>query len=192
MENLDLGLDFYLEKFDLTTENSLLLVIDIQDKMSVAMKDESIFKKNAAILVESATKLDIPVLFTEQYPKGLGPTSPELLSKANNPFIAEKSGFDALTDEIKSRLTPHRYNIIICGIETHICVFQTARSLLKAGFNVIAATDAMSSRTSENKEIGLNMMISMGAVISSTETILFDWLKTSKHEKFKEIQALIK
>ena len=178
----------------LTPENSMLLVIDVQEKLVNAL-DKNVIVKRVSNLVKSARLLSIPVVVTEQYPKGLGQTVTEVSSEfPENTPIFEKTSFNALEEEgvldkIKSY---NKKQIVICGIETHICVHQTAAALLREGFEVYVVKDACASRNKYEFKQGIELMQANGAKISCVEIVLFEWLKTAKNPCFKEIQALIK
>ncbi len=178
----------------LERDNSLLIIIDVQERL-VASLDKDIIVTRVGKLLDAANILDIPVLISEQYPNGLGHTVPQLSAKIKEGTpIAEKYSFsllkeDGLLDKIKSF---GKKQIVICGIETHICVHQTAAELIDAGFEVFVAKDACASRSKYEFKQGIEAMQANGAKISCVEIILFEWLRTAKHPKFKEIQALIK
>lgn|SRR5574344_627951 len=178
----------------LNAENSLLLGIDVQEKLVDAIGNKDIVPKSE-ILVKSASILKIPEIFTEQYPKGLGKTiqSLKLVAGENNEYFS-KTSFNALNEcgflDLVKRYD--KSQIVVFGIETHICVFQTACALIEQGFEVFVAKDACSSRKPFENKQGLSLMKQYGAKISCVETILFEWLKDTKNSYFKEIQALIK
>lgn len=178
----------------LNQEDSLLLVIDVQEKLVRAL-DKDIIVKRVANLVKSANILNIPVLVTEQYPKGLGNTvEPVAVSFPQDTVIVEKTAFNALLEEgfLDKVKSYGKKQIVICGIETHICVHQTAAALLREGFEVYVAKDGCASRSKYEFKQGIEIMQANGAKISCVEIILFEWLKTAKHPNFKEVQALIK
>ncbi|MGP1410447.1 isochorismatase family protein [Peptoanaerobacter stomatis] len=181
------------EKYRLTRDNCLVLVIDLQGKLLKAMFNEEDLKLNGKRLVEFADIFSIPVIFTEQNPKALGPTSEDVLSASNNHDIIPKVQFSAFIPELKELLKKHkRTHIIMLGVETHVCVYQTARDLISNGYEVTLISDCVGSRTEKNYLNGIDMMQKMGAVISNTETVLFDVLHTSADPDFKKVQALIK
>ena len=178
----------------ISEDDSLVILIDIQEKLVNAAEDKYCAVK-AAKLVKAAGTLNIPVIVSEQYPKGLGKTVPEIYdSLPKNTFIQEKTSFSLLNEEgFMDRLKSYgRKQIILCGIETHICVYQTATDLINAGFNVTIVKDACSSRNKYECDCGIEKIKSAGAQISCLEIILFELLKGAKHPKFKEIQSLIK
>ena len=139
--------------------------------------------------------LSIPTIITEQYPKGLGKTVIELINSVENGTpIVEKTSFSALKEENFKSLfnTTAKKQILLCGIETHICVLQTALELLREGYEVFIIEDCCSSRFEKEHQTAIQLMKQYDIKILSTEIVLFELLKSSKHEKFKEIQALIK
>lgn len=178
----------------LTPENSLLLIIDVQEKLVNAL-DKDIIVKRVTNLAKSARLLDIPVVVTEQYPKGLGKTVETLSAAfAEDVPVFEKVTFNALeADGVLEKIKSYgRKQIVICGIETHICVHQTAAALLREGFEVYVVKDACASRNKYEFKQGIELMESNGAKVTCVEIVLFEWLKTAKNPHFKEIQALIK
>ena len=178
----------------LTTENTCLVVIDIQEKLLPVMAEPERVVKNTAVLIHIAKALNIPIPWCQQVPKALGPTVGELSSLLADIKPIDKSTFSCcgeevfLTkiDELKAR------SAILCGIESHVCIFQTARDLIQHGLYVHVVADATSSRTQENKTIGINRMAKEGAVITSTEMLLFELLRDANYEKFRELAKLIK
>ena len=174
----------------INNEESMLLVIDVQDKLVNMLSDENV-KKNSIKLAKACGILEIPTVITEQYPKGLGSTIEEIKEALPNAEFIEKTSFSAFKeDEIKKFLSQKQ--IIIYGIETHICVLQTALDLLKEGYEVFVVQDACGSRNEENKLAALRRLIHAGAQIVTTEMVIFELLETSKHHNFKEVQAIIK
>lgn len=182
-----------MENFFLQRDDTLLMVIDIQEKLVPAMKLGDKVIGNTNILISISRALEIPIVITEQYPKGLGLTVSALKNNLEQIPIYQKVSFTAYTDEVKVKLAElGRRKIIITGMETHVCVFQTVRDLLKEGFQVFLAQDAVCSRTKDNYLNGLSLMSSMGAVITNTETIFFDLMKKAGTPLFKELSRLIK
>ena len=148
---------------------------------------------NTGILIEISKDMGIPILTTEQYPKGLGSTVEKLNCNLEKSSIYEKISFTGYIEPIVSNLKQSgRKKVIIVGIEAHICVFQTIRDLLTDGYQVFAVADAMCSRTKQNYKIALDLMKTMGAIITSTETVCFDLLKEAGTPLFKKISKLIK
>ena len=177
----------------LDVENSLLLVIDIQERLVALDKDVIVSKVGK--LVDAANILDVPVVLSEQYPKGLGHTVPTISEKLKPETpIVEKCSFSLLREEgFLDKIKAYgKKQIVICGIETHICVHQTAAELMDAGFEVFVAKDACASRNKYEFKQGIEAMHDNGAKISCLEIILFEWLRSAKNPKFKEVQVLIK
>ena len=178
----------------LEPENSLLLIIDVQEKLVKMLEKDDIVKK-VSNLTKTANILSIPVVVTEQYPKGLGSTISEVASEfPENTSVYEKVSFNALlTDGVLDKIKSYgKKQIVICGIETHICVHQTAAALMNEGFEVFVVKDGCGSRNKYEFKQGIELMQSNGAKISCVEIILFEWLKSAKNPHFKEVQALIK
>lgn len=178
----------------LNAENSLFFLIDIQDRLVGMLKNREEIAKNNSILAKAAKILGVPVIASEQYPNGLGSTILEVREYLNIENVLEKTSFSALaTDTIKAKLESlNRKKVVLTGIETHICVYQTARALLDAGYEVYVVKNACSSRSSKDYRTALELMRDYGAKLTCVETVLFELLGSSKHPNFKEIQALIK
>ena len=179
----------------LSEKDSVLLIIDVQEKLLNAVFNKEAVEKKASIMAKAANILEIPVVITEQYPKGLGSTVSAIIDSISTPVnIFEKVSFSALDNpEIyKALKSLKRREVVIFGIETHICVSQTVNALLQKGFKVTVISDACSSRAETEHLSGLDRIKEHGASVITTETALFEWLRTSKHPKFKEVQNLIK
>ena len=178
----------------LNTEDSVIFIIDIQEKLLNAVFNKEIIAKKSTTLAQASNILQVPVILTEQYPKGLGNTVNTIKEHLSEHYLFEKTDFNALNDENVLNLLNKlgRKNIIVCGIETHICVHQTVEALIKNGFKVTVVKDSCSSRFEEEYLQALRVMETSGANIKTTEMILFELLKGAKHPNFKEIQALIK
>lgn len=179
----------------LSAENSVLLIVDVQEAFRDAIGNFSTLASNIARAVSGSDLLGLPIIVTEQYPKGLGPTAEEIrLSLADNFAPIEKTAFSAFgAAEARIKLENlGAKQIILCGVETHVCVNQTAHDLLSNGYTVHLLTDCVGSRFDHDKAAGLEKMRSNGVVFSSVEMALFELMRDSKHEKFREVQALIK
>jgi len=179
----------------LNTENSLLLIIDIQEKLLKVQHGKEKIQKNAVILAKAAKILGIPVIVSEQYPQGLGATIAEIKENlSENTKYHEKKSFSCCTNSAFDVLikATGRNQIIVCGIEAHVCVHQTVSDLLTSGYEIFLAKDAIGSRKEYECEIGFERMIFNGAIPACTEMILFELMKCSSHENFKQIQELIK
>ena len=179
----------------LTKENAALVVIDVQEAFRSPINDFAQIASRISIAVRGFQILDLPIIVTEQYPKGLGRTAEEILFSLPPEFeTIEKSAFSSCgANAFMEKLRETGANqIVICGLETHICVNQTAHDLLKEGFEVHLLEDCVSSRFSRDKEIALRKMEKNGVTPSCVEMALFEVMRDSKHEQFKEIQNLVK
>ena len=182
-----------MDKFTLNSEDAVLIVVDIQERLVPVMKYGKQVIENTNILVAIAKDLEMPIIVTEQYPKGLGKTVPELRDNLEGNLTYEKITFSAYTDNVASALEKlGRKKIIIVGMETHVCVFQTVRDLIAQGFKVYVVQDAVCSRTKENYQNSLSQMSRMGAVVTNTETVFFDLMKKAGTPQFKKLSKLIK
>ncbi len=171
-----------------------LAVVDVQGKLAQLMVNKEALFKNIRILIQAAKLLGIPILWCQQAPKVLGPTVAEIaeLLAADEPI--DKASFSCWgVEPFRDRLrATGRKQVLLCGIETHVCIYQTALDLLGQDFDVTVIADAVSSRTPENKQIGLDRVAAEGAAIAGTEMALFELLKTAKHPQFKPIARLVK
>lgn len=183
-----------MDKYKLNSSEVILIIIDLQENLMKAMKVREKVCKNTNLLLALAKEFDIPVLITEQYPRGLGTTVQEI--RDNIPtehYYLEKNSFSAFTGEMEEIInTARKKTFIITGSETHVCVFQTVRDLINAGYNVHLVRDAVCSRFDENYENGLSLMKDLGAVITNAETVIFDILKVAGTKEFKAISPLLK
>ena len=174
----------------LDREHAALVVVDVQEAFRPAVLDFERVAGNTAVLVEGARILGLPVVATEQYPKGLGRTVPEVAALLDGVEPLEKVCFSA-TDADGFDLDG-RDQVLVCGIEAHVCVSQTAHGLLDRGHEVHVVRDAVTSRSEENRELGLHKMETSGAIVTSVETALFELLGAAGSEEFKKVQALVK
>ena len=175
---------------------SLLAVVDTQTKLAAAMppakRDEVL--RNTAILLQAASLLGVPVLLTEQYPKGLGKTETALTQHLPPATaIIEKTCFSCCgaADFMATVQRSRRNQIILAGMEAHVCVLQTALDLHATGMQVFVVEDAVCSRRMRNKTNALSRLRQAGIVVTNTESVLFEWLRDASHEHFKAISALI-
>lgn len=177
----------------LDIENSVIVIIDIQEKLVNAVGEFSPVG-NATKLAKAASILNIPVIVTEQYPQGLGATVSDVKKNLEKCITLEKTSFSALrTPSFAEELSKTaKKQVVICGIEAHICVYQTICDLLEQDYEVYFVKDASASRNKHEFKTGVDLIKQNGAKVTCTEVVLFEWLKTSKHPNFKEIQALIK
>ncbi|ADG70975.1 isochorismatase family protein [Brachyspira murdochii] len=174
-------------------EDSLYLCIDLQAKLMPAINDIDTVIKNTNLLFRTADIHNIPTLITEQYPKGLGATDERIILPKNHKLFA-KEYFTVFGSEdfVKEFNFINKKNIIVFGVEAHVCVYYSVVHLIENGYNVYVVADAVSSRTKENKEIALNQMRKLGANIVSTEMILFGHIEHCKVDCFKEVSKLLK
>ena len=178
----------------LKIDDTALVIIDVQGKLAKIMHQSKEVVKNIETLIQGAKLLDIPVLWLEQYPKGLGPTTADVKQHLSDQEPIAKVTFSACqTDEFKEQLERiDKKKLLITGIEAHICVYQTVSNLLTIGHDVEVVIDCVSSRTLADKDIGIEKMKLLGASVTSVEMALFELMQTAKHPKFKEISNLIK
>ena len=173
---------------------SQVVVIDIQDKLVDVMPKSEIKKviDASSVLIQAAKILEVPCLYTEQYPKGLGLTVKKLKSLLLNPVI-EKKVFSCLDEsKFKSALVKSRPQIILCGLETHICILQTALALKAAGKEVFVVEDATLSRSSLHHQNAIARLRSEGIMVTNIESVIFEWLRAAEGDHFKAITKLIK
>jgi isochorismate hydrolase len=183
-----------VDKYLLDRNNAALLIIDIQERLAVAMDKKEQVVRNTLHLVELAKMLSIPIVVTEQYPKGLGRTLPEITAALPAYLPIEKVSFNccgeaSFNEQIK-RLGKKK--IIITGMETHICVLQTSLGLIKEEFDVHLVCDAVCSRTKANWRSGVELVRDAGGVLTNTETVLFQLLGVAGTPEFKAISNRIK
>jgi nicotinamidase-related amidase len=168
--------------------DSALVIIDVQERLAAVMPSREALLRGAGILLEAAARLAVPVIYTEQYPKGLGPTAPELLAKLPAGAVrVEKTAFSAC-----GALPLERHQVVLAGMETHVCVLQTALELAAAGHEVFVAADAVTSRAEANHVGALARMHAAGVIVTNTESVLFEWMRESTHPQFREISKLIR
>jgi len=173
---------------------AVLLIIDVQQKLFPVMSHSDDLKIALTKLTKGIKTLEIPILLTEQYPEGLGPTIPELRDLIPDVNAILKRSFSCCqSDDFISALQRlKRKQVIVCGIEAHICVWQTCMDLIMNGYDVFLVADAISSRNTFDKELTLRVLEKEGVHLRSVEMLLFELLQTSLHEKFKTISRIIK
>jgi nicotinamidase-related amidase len=173
-----------------------LLVIDFQEKLMPAIRNREELVRNSQVLIRMAGILGIPALLTTQYVRGLGNTVPEIADLLPGVRPIDKTAFGCFgSDDFRTalrQLPGHRTTVLLCGIESHICVMQTALGALQNGYMVHVASDAVSSRSEANWRLGLERMDSAGCVLSSTEMMMYELLRRSGTAQFKEMLAFIK
>lgn len=191
--------NFYIEGYNFETktydnkDNTILLVIDLQEKLMPAIYGSDKIIKNSKTLLKVFEMYGIKKIATEQYPKGLGQSVSEIKENLDDECIFSKTSFDAITDEVFSFLKENKItNVVITGAETHICVYQTVRRLLFEGYKVFVVEDAVSSFNEEQKKLGLKAISDMGVSLVNTEMIMFDLASNAKDENFKEISKMVK
>ncbi|MCF6300521.1 MAG: hydrolase [Proteobacteria bacterium] len=175
-------------------QDSALIVIDVQGRLAHLMHKKKRLFKQLKIMIKAAQILELPIFWLEQYPQGLGRTIPEISELLDDYPLIEKNSFSACgAAEFIIKLNDCKKNqLIITGIEAHVCVYQTVRDLLQADFKVAINQDAISSRVKSNKKLALHRMQQAGATLTSTEMILFEIMQTAKHPEFKKISNLLK
>ncbi len=177
----------------MSAADSTLLVVDVQEKLIRLVPGAARIIWNIRRLVEGAKILAVPVQATEQYPKGLGPTTPELAAVLGSEIPA-KVGFSCLAcDEVAQKMAADdRPKVLLAGIEAHVCIQQTALDLLAAGKSVYVAVDAVGSRFAIDQKIAIKRMQSCGATLTTVEAALFEWCQTAGTPEFKQISALVR
>lgn len=177
----------------LNAEESLLVIIDVQGNLADAVCDRENLLGNINRLAEAASCLNVPTLTTEQLPDKLGKTREELSDALAQTLVISKSSFGCCGEPrfIEALTESGKKQIILCGIETHICVLQTAIQLLKNGFEVFLVADAVSSRNPTNKHLALERARQYGAEIVVTESVLFEWMRDANHPEFRNIRKLL-
>lgn len=183
-----------MRTFDITKDDSVLVIVDIQEKLVPAMPEGQRVIANCLNLIELAKLYNIPILVTEQYPKGLGHTIPKIKDALPDYNPTEKISFSCCRDDsFLARLRESgRTNVILTGMEAHVCVLQTCLDLLTASYNVHLVNDAVCSRAENNFSSGVELMRDAGTVITCTETVLFQLLKKAGSDEFKAISKRIK
>ncbi|QIR15375.1 hydrolase [Shewanella aestuarii] len=173
----------------------LLMVVDIQGKLAQVMQQSSMLHHRVATLIEGAKLFDMPIIWLEQLPDKLGSTSEELaqlLSPVCQP-IAKQHFSSWQSVQVQTTLAQQgRKQVILCGIETHVCVYQTCKDLLENDFDVHIVADAMSSRQLDNKVLGIQMMLNLGAQLTNVESLLFELQHQAQGDRFKALLKLIK
>ena len=178
----------------LSRDDAVLMVVDIQGKLARLMHEKEALFENVRRMIRGAKALGIPVIWAEQNPKGLGPTVPEIAELMTGTEPIPKLSFSCCGEQAVSSALQElgRRQVVLTGIEAHVCVYQTAMDLLRMGYEVHVAADAVSSRTKENREIGLQRMRDEGVKLTSVEMALFELLKVARGESFKEIVGIVK
>lgn len=183
-----------MDKFILIKDEVVLVLVDIQDRLAAVMSERENVVSNTLHLIEAAKMFKLPIILTEQYPEGLGQTVKEIRDALPSYEPLEKLMFGCCSEPafMKNISSIRRKKVILCGMETHVCVLQTCLGLIKDGYSVHVVKNAVCSRTKENFEIGIEFMRTAGAVITCTETVLFQLLEKAGTEEFKLISKRIK
>ncbi len=197
LESLNLAADYAeMARRPLEAEQCALVVIDIQEKLLPPIFQKEQLVHNAQLLIRAAGILKVPTLVSTQYAKGLGVTVPEVASLVPGTEAIDKTLFSCFGSDVfcsvLKRLPGARNTLLLCGMESHICVTQTALAALRDGYLVHIASDAVSSRTEWNWKIGLDRMRAAGAVISSTEMMIYELMRSSSSAAFKELLPHLK
>lgn len=174
---------------------SQFVMIDVQSRLATVMPADAMQSvlKNCSILAQTAHLLGVAIILTEQYPKGLGHTAPELSDLMPKVVPVEKTAFSCLAEaKFRRQLTRDHSQMILCGMETHICIVQTALDLIEAGKQVFVVEDAVISRNPANKANALARMRDAGCVITNTESVVFEWLGAAEGDVFKTVSKLIR
>ncbi len=178
----------------LDADNTVLVIVDVQGRLAQLMADRETLFANLQRMVRGARVLELPILWAEQNPAGLGPTIPELTALLEGEKPVSKMTFSCAgnADFVAALEASGRRQVLLTGIEAHICVYNTAADLLARGYEVQVVADAVGARVAENKKVGVSRMCAEGAVLTSTEMALFELMKTAEHPRFREIQAIVK
>jgi len=181
-------------EFVATREDSLLLIVDFQQAMLKVVDSWETIARKVRQLTCAADILKIPILLTEQYRKGLGGTVSEVLREIRSPVVCQKEHFSAC---LESEFLPTvrsfgRNKIVVTGMETHVCVLQTGLDLIKEGYQIHLVADAVASRASENRDIAIGLLRQAGALITSTEIVIFQWARRSNTDEFRKILPIVK
>lgn len=173
---------------------SCLLIVDIQEKLAPAIAEAAGVVRNSGILMRAANRLAVPVILSEQYPQGLGATVPELRSLAPESARLSKISFSCAADPgLQHRVQEAgRSQLVVCGMEAHVCVLQTALGFKGNGYETFVVADAVSSRALPNRELALRRLAENGIELVTTEMVVFEWLARAGTAEFKEVSQLIK
>lgn len=175
-----------------------LLIIDVQERLVPAMSEPDTVVSACAFLGQAAGLCSVPVVITEQYPKGLGHTVPDVLAACSKPAVVTKTAFSAvretkvITKLRKKRNDQRRDQIVLCGVEAHVCVLQSALELVAIGFEVFVVADAVSSRHLGSRDVALSRMAHAGVIPVTSEMVAFEWVGDAKAKPFKPISALVR
>tara|TARA_Y100001968_G_C19128178_1_gene605340 strand:+ start:60 stop:623 length:564 start_codon:yes stop_codon:yes gene_type:complete len=177
----------------LDESNSMLLIVDMQERLLKAIPERDNLIFNIAKLIEASNILNIKNIYSEQNPNKLGSTVKEIVQTGNS-IIFDKMSFSCCGSKKLINFLEHEYidTVVICGIESHVCVQQTSIDLIQLGYNVVIAVDAINSRNIYDHEIAIKRIENSGVIVSTTESIIFEWCKTADRVEFKNISEIIK
>ena len=183
-----------VNSFRIDRAETVLVMIDFQGRLMPAMKDHEELEESVVKLVRGIRVLDVPVIVTQQYTKGLGPTIESIAHALGDFSPVEKTDFSAAAelDFLEALNATGKTTVVLCGIETHVCVAQTALMLLELGYDVFLVEDAVSSRRKSDKKSAISRMVQAGARPVTVEGVLFELLGTAKAPEFKEISGIVK
>ena len=175
-------------------DDCLLLVIDIQQAMVKVIETWQQIVRRVNQLTQAAEALGIPILLTEQYPKGLGTTIPEVINPIHSPKVFPKEHFSAVLEADFPALIDfyQRRKIVVVGMETHVCVLQTSLDLIKEGYQIHLVADGVGSRANRNRELAIELLRQAGAVVTSTEIVIFQWALRANTEDFRRILPIVR
>ena len=175
-------------------DNTALMFVDVQERLAPVMHERERLINNLRAFLTCMQRLAVPIIWTEQLPDKIGPTLPELAAILDGNHPITKSSFGCLGEPVIAAAVEAtgRRQVFLCGIECHVCVYQTARQLLSAGYEVDVVADAVSSRTEENRTIGLERMRAAGAGITSVECAVFELMESATHPAFRDVLRVIK
>ena len=178
----------------LTMDNTVLVIVDVQGNLAGVMHDRDLLFDNLQRIIKGARALDLPILWTEQNPQGLGPTISKVADLLPDIRPMAKMSFSCCGCAEFSRAldATGRGQVLLAGIETHVCVYQTSVDLMGMGYEVHVVADAVSSRTASNKHIGLDRTTQEGATLTSVELALFELLRTAEAPRFREILKIVR
>ena len=178
----------------LSSDQSCLLMVDMQEKLLPVTDGPETVADNCTILMKAAARMSVPILISEQYPKGLGYTLPDLISISGQNEAVKKLTFSCMGEDTYVQRFDEiaRCQAVIAGIETHVCVLQTAFDLIERGHDTFVVADAVTSRTPLNRQTALDRMKEAGVTIVTTEMVVFEWLRIAGTPEFKELSALVR
>jgi len=178
----------------MSPDDTVLIVIDIQGKLAQLMHEKERLFENASRMIRGAAALKLPIIWAEQYPKGLGPTLDVIAAELGDRVPVPKMSFSCCGEGelVKQLDEAGRAKALLVGIETHVCVYQTATDLLERGYEVYVVADAVSSRVLESREIALQRLRDEGAKLTCVEMALFEMMRTAEHESFRDVVRIVK